>query len=51
MSRSLQTWIVARLGIGAAVAMFLCCVVAPLLVAWAIAQQLRRITANLKEAG
>jgi hypothetical protein len=49
MSRKAQTWNVARLGIGAGLAMFLCCVVAPLLVVWAIAQQLWRITANRKE--
>jgi hypothetical protein len=51
MSHRLQIENVTRLGIGAGVAMLLCCVVAPLLVAWAVARQLGRITANRKEAG
>lgn len=50
MSRRLRIGIVTRLGIGAGAAMLICCLVAPLLVAWAVIRQLRRITANRKEA-
>ena len=49
MSEGLQIENVTHLGIGGGAAMLLCCVVAPLLVAWAVARQLGRITANRKE--